>query len=243
MIRIIDIASEPLQRLRYLNARPGGGTELRWLDLEHATATGLPDALEALVVTGDLQGIAPRGELLGVHVAEVLAELTPRATGVLICGDMYSVPAANRRGGYGDVAPVWRAFADCFAWVAGVAGNHDDVRAVGGSKQHVLDGDMVDLGGLRIGGVGLVCGNPSKPGRRDEEEQLARIERVAEARPDVLVLHEGPPGDADQPGHPRIAPCAPLVVCGHVHWPRPLYAHPRGQVLNADSRVLVLTAH
>jgi Icc protein len=242
MIRILDIATEPLHRLRYLNARPGGGTETQWLDVQRATATGLPETLDALVIASDLQGIAPNGRLLGVHVAEVLAELTPQRTGALLCGDLYSVPLANKRGGFGDVSGVWRAFADTFVWVAGVAGNHDDVSDVSGAGRHLLDGDVVELDGLRIGGVGLICGNSTKPGRRDEEEQLARIELVTEAGTDVLLLHEGPAGDADQPGHPRIAPGAPLVLCGHVHWKRPLYTHAKGQVLNADARVIVLAS-
>jgi hypothetical protein len=49
-------------------------------------------------------------------------------------------------------------------------------------------------------------------------------------------------GDADQPGHAGIAKKAPLVLCGHVRWQRPLHTHEGGQVLNADSRVVVLTA-
>ncbi len=239
MLRIVDIAAEPLDRLRYLNARPGGGTEARLLAIERATVTGLPEGLDALAVVSDLQGIS-NGDLLGVAVAAALEPLTTARTGVLIAGDMYSVPGANKRGGHGDVSGVWRAFASRFHWVAGVAGNHDDISNVSGANIHLLDGGVVELDGLRIGGVGLVCGNPQKPGRRAEEDQLASIELVASEKPDVLVLHEGPAGEADQPGHPRIPLDVPLIVCGHSHWPRPLFTHARGQVLNADARALVL---
>ena len=45
--------------------------------------------------------------------------------GVLLAGDLYTVPALDRRGGSGDVTAVWRAFGDEFSWVVGVAGNHD----------------------------------------------------------------------------------------------------------------------
>ena len=41
-------------------------------------------------------------------------------SGAILAGDLYSVPAADMRGGFGDVAPVWRAFADRFSWVTGV---------------------------------------------------------------------------------------------------------------------------
>jgi len=239
MLRILDIDPEPLERVRYLNARPGGGTETRLLAIERATVAGLPEGLDALAVVSDLQGIA-NGELLGVAVASALEPLTSSRTGVLIASDLYSVPAANKRGGHGDVSPAWRAFAARFLWVAGVSGNHDDVSMVSGHNVHLLDGDVVELDGLRVGGVGLVCGNPQKPGRRAEADQLAAIELVAGEEPDVLVLHEGPAGEADQPGHPRIALDVPLIVCGHCHWPRPLFTHAKGQVLNADSRALVL---
>jgi hypothetical protein len=157
-------------------------------------------------VVSDLQGIA-RGELLGIAVAAELAPLTSEHTGVIIAGDMFSVAAADKRGGFGDVAPVWHAFADRFRWVAGVSGNHDDVRAVRRPNAHVLDGG----------------------------ESAA-----AESKPDILVLHEGPQGDEDQPGHAGIDCKVPLIVCGHVHWPRPLFAHSNGQVLNADARAIVL---
>jgi len=32
----------------------------------------------------------------------------------------------------------------------------------------------------------------------------------------------------------------PLTICGHVHWPEPLARHARGQILNVDTRVVVL---
>jgi len=56
--------------------------------------------------------------LLGVAVAELLEELgfdgvlpPAQRNGVIMAGDMFSVPAANERGGYGSVASVWSAFA------------------------------------------------------------------------------------------------------------------------------------
>jgi hypothetical protein len=32
----------------------------------------------------------------------------------------------------------------------------------------------------------------------------------------------------------------PLTVCGHVHWDAPVARHAGGQILNVDSRVIVL---
>ena len=260
-IRIESIDLEPVAELRYLNAARRGGTEVRRLRVERAWATGLPDDLDALVATSDLQGIMPSpsrgGEatLLGVAVAEILDELAfdgalppAQRTGVLLAGDLYSVPEANKRGGHGDVAAVWDAFAGRFAWIVGVAGNHDDLgRVATGDSVHALDGEVVERDGRRIGGVGLICGNPAKVGRRAPDDQLAQIELVAESDVDLLLLHEGPSGDDDQPGNPAMRElierhAVPLTVCGHVHWESPLAEHAGGQILNVDTRVIVLVS-
>lgn len=249
----------PLTHVRYKNAARGGGSVTAHLAVERARARALPDGLDALVLTGDLQGVVPdpRGgpnQLLGVAVAEVLEELAfdevlPPADriGVILAGDLYSVPDADRRGGHGDVAPVWLAFAERFAWVAGVAGNHDDIDAVTtGPTVHLLDGDQREVGGIRIGGVGRIIGDPGKRGRRDLDEQLARI-AVAGDGADLLILHEGPPGTTpDQRGHPAIGAAiaelrVPLTVCGHDHWAEALATTRHGQVLNVDARVVVVT--
>lgn len=248
----------PLTHVRYKNAARGGGSVTAHLAVERARARALPDGLDALVLTGDLQGVVPdpRGgpnQLLGVAVAEVLEELAfdevlPPADriGVILAGDLYSVPDADRRGGHGDVAPVWLAFAERFAWVAGVAGNHDDVEAVPArANLHLLDGQQRSLGGLRIGGVGRIIGDPGKRGRRDHDAQLKQI-AAAGAGADLLVLHEGPPGHGpDQRGHAAIAETlanqgVPLTVCGHDHWPTALADTAHGQVLNVDARVVVV---
>lgn len=140
------------------------------------------------------------------------------------------------------MSDVWRAFTTSFAWTIGGAGNHDDVSRVEGPS--LLDGDVAERGGLRIGGVGLIAGSPHKPGRRDAQTQQAALELVLEAIPNLVVLHEGPRGDADQPGSDDVTRllCAAvsLTVFGHCHWKRPLYRTPSGTWLNVDGRVVVL---
>lgn len=257
-LSIARVEPVPLTHLRYSNAARRGGTESARLPVCRAVARGLPPELDALVATSDLQGVVidPRtreSALLGCAAAELLEELAfdgalPAAarTGVVLAGDLYSVPGADKRGGHGDVAPVWAAFAERFAWVAGVAGNHDDVAAVARSPRvHLLDTEQVEVAGLSLGGVGLICGNPDKRGRRGEQDQLERLALVAVAGVDVLICHEGPAGDAEQPGHPGVRALVeehevPLTICGHVHWDDPLAALPAGQVLNVDARVVVL---
>lgn len=260
-LQIVGIDDELIREIHYLNASSRGSSEVERLPVSRgALAAPLGDELDALIVCSDLQGIVPgpqgRSELLGVQVAAVLAQLAldraiPAAarTGVLLAGDFYSVAAANKRGGYGDVADVWGAFADRFAWVAGVAGNHDDVSGVAGlgARVHLLDGGLAELSGLRIGGVGGIIGNPRKPGRRAEADQLHAIERAIDHGLDVLILHEGPRGDVNQPGNAAIrdtieARAVGLTICGHDHWRVALASHAHGQILNVDARVVVLVA-
>ena len=93
--------------------------------------------------------------------------------------------------------------------------------------------------------MGLIPGDPSRRGRRDAEEQLARIEIVAERRPDILILHEGPRGDDEQPGNDGIQAIVErfrvgLTVCGHAHWDRGLATAGQARILNVDARVVVL---
>lgn len=258
-LSIVGIDDDQIREIHYLNAASRGGSDVEALPvLRGALSARLADELDALIVCSDLQGVVPgpggRSELLGVQVAAVLEELAvdqvipPAArTGVILAGDLYSVPAANKRGGYGDVADVWLAFMERFAWVAGVAGNHDDVSRVAalGERVHLLDGDLATPDGLRIGGVGGIIGNPQKPGRRSEADQLRAIERAIGEGLDILVLHEGPRGDPRQPGNAAIRTAVEqgvvgLTICGHDHWRAPLAHHACGQILNVDARVVVL---
>jgi Icc-related predicted phosphoesterase len=253
---------EPLAEVRYLNAAGGGRKDVSRLPIHASTLriTGgsIAPELDAIVACSDLQGRVrgPNGlaELLGLAVADTLEELSTAGhlppllrCGAILAGDLYTVPDLGKRGGYGDVAPVWEAFVERFAWVAGVAGNHDDVHDVPklGNRVHLLDGEVAVVDGLRIGGVGGIIGNKRKPGRRDEAAFLAQIDKVVDAEADLVVLHEGPDGEAKQPGNAVIrsaleAGGVGFVVCGHDHWVEPVGAIASGPVLNVDARCVVL---
>lgn len=267
MLRIADIAAKPIHRLGYLNARSGGGTESTVLEVLDGTVTGLGSDCAGIVVASDLQGIAMSLELgemvlLGCALADHLAMLAdagviPPASslGVVLCGDLYSDPEARKRGGFGDVSPVWRSFAARFRWVIGVAGNHDSfgsarnerrVRAL--ANLHLLDGEVICRDGIAFGGVGRIAGDPRKPGRRDHDEQHAAIEMVLDERPDVLILHEGPRGGPTQIGDHTIRAVidnahTSLTVCGHRHWKTPLANAGTKQFLNVDGRAVLLRAN
>lgn len=258
---VVNIERELLGELRYLNASSNGKPEVVRLPIARGTiapASPVSEELDAIIVCSDLQGVVPDprtrlSDPLGVALARHLAELSaegvipPAArTGVILAGDLYSDPAAKKRGGFGCVAKVWEAFADNFAWVTGVAGNHDDTTAISPLLNlHVLDGSIVELDGLRIGGVGGIIGNSGKKMRRPATEFLALMDRVIDQQLDVLVLHEGPHGDDGQRGNEEIratveAGGVGLTVCGHCHWELPLASHAAGQILNVDARCVVL---
>jgi Icc protein len=263
-MRIVDIEREPFHELEYLDAARGGGSQLRRLPLLRGRAEGLPAELDALLITADLQGRARAGDgqlrLLGEALAveyAALAELElvppPDFTGVVLAGDLFAAPAADRMGATGDVREVWRAFAGGFRWVVGVAGNHDlfgkpheQVRFGREPGVHLLDGDMAVLDDLRVAGVGGICGNPDKPNRRAPESFIAAVRQRLAARPHLLVLHEGPDGgEPTLRGNPELRAALgsqpTLVICGHVHWDRPLVTLATGpQLLNVDARVVLL---
>jgi len=271
-VRIVSLNPDPIHEVCFLNAarRPGAIVEERLPILEGRVA-GLPDGLDALVITSDLQGREtlrdahgqpPRllGEVLPDRLAdEWLADwgFPPSGRiGVLLAGDFYTETALEARGGIGDVTEVWQAFGRRFAWVAGVAGNHDafsagldDLEAPPrfDGNLHFLDGDRRRLGGLRLAGVSGIVGNPRKPWRRIDSDYLCLLEVALEHETDILVLHDGP--DAPALGHKGSAVIRELierrrprlVVRGHDHWPQPLVELPGGvQVLNVDCRVVVL---
>jgi Icc-related predicted phosphoesterase len=268
-MRILSIQPEPVVEVRYLNAgRQSGGFYEASLSILQASVDRLPKGVSAILATGDLQGrerfedsaggpLRLLGEMLPERLdAEILGGLgLPPAheTGVLLAGDFFTVPALDRRGGTGDVTTVWQAFGERFAWVAGVAGNHDTFGPSPAAAPrfsgnlHYLDGDRVELGGFKIAGIGGIIGNPQRPRRRSVEEYLGRLELLLADDADVLLMHDGPDAPlAGCQGSPlvrqlleRLRPG--IVIRGHAHWDQPLVELAGGsQVLNVDARVVIL---
>jgi Icc-related predicted phosphoesterase len=265
-MRVLSIDPASFCEIPYTSAASSGGIEGCRLPLLKGTVDWLPEGLSALLVASDLQGVAPSADhggalgLLGEVLAETLRELEegelipPRTQiGVLLAGDLFAAPAGDKRGATGDVRPVWAAFAREARWVAGVAGNHDlfgSDRGHPGVRRgaHLLDGQVVELDGLRVGGVGGIIGNTAKPGRRNEEDFLSLVSRVVEQNPDVLVLHEGPDdpaagarGNAAVRELVSTAKNEILVACGHSPWKQPLATiNDQAQVLNVHERAVLL---
>ena len=179
-MKIIEFHPKPVTTFPFLNAGKGAGQFFEaQLPLHHARVDRLPNGVSAIVVTSDLQGRerfqdapgnAPR--LLGEALPRQLRERVLPTLGVtdlstvaaLLAGDFYTVPALDKRGGTGDVTDVWRAFGECFTWVTGVAGNHDlfgdrnMTRPSFVPPLYYLDGETIDVGGFKIGGIGGIIG-------------------------------------------------------------------------------------
>lgn len=261
-MRLLEERPERLATIPYRVAGPGGATQSAQLAVERLRVDALPGGCAAVLAAGDLQGVAPSplgGEpvLLGIALADYLgvwheSGLLPPADriGVLLTGDLYSAPGADRRGASGPVLDVWLAFAAAGCpLLAGIAGNHDEVTAGQvaelGAGVALLDGDRWTFGGLTVAGVAGVVGDPARPLRRTEKDFLNLLERVVTPAPDVLLLHEGPVGDRPgQLGRASIRgllerrPPA-LTLCGHVHWDEPVARLGDGRIVNVDARVVI----
>ncbi len=267
-MRILKIEQEPIAELPFLNAGRGIGSfyEDR-LPVFVGTVDRLPQGVDTLVVTADLQGrehfqyqSGPTLRLLGEWLPKVLRDsILPSIVqpidhvGVLLCGDFYTVPNLDKRGGSGDVTSVWNAFANEFSWVVGVAGNHDTFGADASkppkfrSPLHFLDCNSKLIGGFEIAGISGIVGDPKRAWRKTVERFESYILSLGSRQPDILLMHDGP----DVPkfgcrGTSAIREALellerPLVIRGHAHWEKPLVELANGlQVLNVDARVVVL---
>lgn len=263
-MRLVGTRPKRLATVPYRAAGPGGIPQNLQLGVERLPVDTLPAGCDALLAAGDLQGVTPSPlggdpELLGVALADYLgvwaeSGLLPPAdrVGVLLTGDLYSAPAADRRGASGPVLDVWLAFAAAGCpMVFGVAGNHDEVTAAQvaelGPDVALLDGDRRGFGGRTVAGISGIVGAPERALRRTEKDLLALVGKLTMPPPDVLLLHEGPTGDrAGQRGRATIRstlerrPPA-LTFCGHVHWDEPVATLGDGHIVNVDARAVVLT--
>lgn len=137
----------------------------------YARASGLPEGIGSIVLTSDLQGRERerQNRLLGEVVAEelgLLADLVdiPPIDLAILAGDLYEYPDCHKRSGSGEVSSVWQAFAG-ISQVLGVHGNHDVLSAPRELPRHarVLDGDILKMNQLVIGGVGGIIVTPNEP--------------------------------------------------------------------------------
>lgn len=250
-MRLIAESLEVIHAMPYVCSGHKGEPVAQTLDFVVIRAEGLPDEVDALVATADLQGRdRPGGRLLGEWVAEELHAMSelgviPVPSAVLLAGDFYDDPLCSKRGRTGDVQPVWQAFASRFPKVTGVHGNHDLLKQVPGDAR-VLDGTVENVAGIRLGGLCGIMGRSTRLNRRDPADYLARYRSVLDQAPDIMMSHCGP----DHPASGRIGEASirelleksgdSLVIFGHCHWRDPIAEIGRNQVLNVDARMVVI---
>jgi 3',5'-cyclic-AMP phosphodiesterase len=259
-MRISGIEAAPFHRLPYSLSASGKSPRCE-LPFFRAVVDGLPDSLDAIVATADLQGVADAGGTLaglGEAVSVAIERLrgdgrlpAPDRTVVVLAGDLHA------RAGEDDVLPVWRAFGSVCRWVAGVAGNHDRIgpvachaiarEALSDLNAHLLDGATVEVDGIRVGGLSGIISSADGPWHRQESDYSTALSSLMKQRCDLLVLHDGPNvAGTDLPGWPSVrrvleAAAPVLVIRGHDHWPDPVAELANGtQVLNVEGRVVVL---
>lgn len=271
-MRILEVIMASFSEIPCVNVASGGKyVEDNYIPVLQGVVDQLPQGLEALLITSDLQGfdsqIKPSSEriLLGHIVANEMAKMAnfgllpePEKIGVILAGDLYAIPELNRRGGIGNVEEVWQSFAKNFRWVTGVAGNHDYFKGKDSFETvfrawpsiYPLHGEVVMLEDIKIAGISGIMGNSNKPWRHSARDFSRMCAKVLEEKPDILVLHEGPEiGEKHFSGHQEVRKAIErykkgelLVICGHRHWREPLLDLKENiQILNTEFRVVLLT--
>lgn len=258
----VELPREAYREMPFLNAAGGrsGGPVRERLPFFQGKIRGLPDGSPTLVAMGDLQGRTGMGSeastLLGCGVAAALPSIQaeaglpdPRLCVGILAGDLYAVPNAAKRGGTGDVSEVWRDLRQCFGSMVGVMGNHDifgEAINPQAPPEDCLDGKVIEIGGLRIGGVSGIVGSPGRTNRRSVEEFVEVLLSVLVESPHIVVLHAAPQADDGAPGEEALSTAIKsfgfdgLIVCGHVHWRYRVQRCGSATVLNVDGAVVTL---
>jgi hypothetical protein len=260
-MHIEDFKSEPIFSIPYRGIDTDGIIRDHEYPVFECHASGLPEGIEAMVCTSDLQGMyysesRKKNELAGIHVAEEMAlfleierKIDPKRTLAILAGDFFCQPDLSGRGGFGFVDEVWYAFASAFGYVAGVTGNHDNFRTNFQkviSNSHLLHDEARHTQELIIAGIGGIIGQSTKrPLRHAEEDFKAMFYRNLATRPDILILHENP--ESFDPSFAHLSKLgtnpatSPLIVFGHRKLPEPLIELGNGmQLLNVNERVVII---
>jgi Icc protein len=249
-MRISGWNPAPIHAIPFRQASSGGRVGTGILEITTAVIDPLPEELEGLIVTADLQGLSFDGDLLGTLAAQEIHFLCEsrlladaNKMGVMLCGDFYASPDFQRGVG-GPINEVWHAFEERFRWVAGVAGNHDTFTQ---NPSGLLHGTVFERDRLRIGGIGGVIGAAKRENQIPAREFEQSLKQILQERPQLLLMHSSPQvAETGCIGDPLVRRIleeqkAPLTFCGHCHWATPLHQlNAHTQICNVDGRVLIL---
>ena len=223
----------------------------------------LPQNINAIVVTSDLQGVVNQGGenlLLGEVLADNLRlvfdiyfpTIEREKTIAFLCGDLYA--DLTKRGQSGNPINVWKKFASVFGWTIGIAGNHDnfddnieEIFSIKNTK--ILINEIFEIEGLQIGGLSGIIGRPDKNFRLQEAVYLKALSNLLNKKPTILLTHLSPKIlEKEFQGDERVTETLEngnitTLFCGHSHWNtnQPYNLKNKTQILNADTKVFVLT--
>lgn len=249
-MKITSIDTNPFHQKKYIS-RFNRKVNLPYI---RAYVNKLPIGIDALFATSDLQGWPNTAskKVLGEEVGESILALVrslsinPLRIGILLCGDF----CANHDSEHTEPDRTWASFAEKFKWVVGIAGNHDILGQNNVNNIKILDGTVIEIDTLKIGGIGGIVGPEEKQNRKSETNYVGLIEGVLAQSPDILLMHDGPDiptknlvGTQSLRRSLEKASAETLVIRGHKHWERPLAKlSDRVQVLNVHSSVLMLVS-
>lgn len=257
-MKILAVENKPFHELLYRTTGDKGSKSFISLPFYKVKVDTLPSGVTSFIATSDLQGREQNKEtnrLVGEAVAEELALLNelgeiPNIDLILLAGDLYDYPECGKRGGSGVVTSVWNAFAERFKHVIGVHGNHDIVEdELLKSNINILDDDVIEFEGLKLGGVGGIIGRADRNQRKTEEHFTKALKSVTKKLPDITLLHQGP----DDPVNAQFGQAfireyfekngEGIILFGHCHWDIPFLEKGIGnnQVLNVDNRLYLFT--
>ena len=263
-LKNIEIFPNIIENIEYLTIPHGSLIAQKFkLPIYKGMIEGLPQNIDSIIVTSDLQGICKFDSVKMMLLGEVLAEslaliydldfpqINPKKSWAFLCGDLYA--NLEKRGSSGNPTKVWQAFATYFDRVIGIAGNHDDfqngidiVKNI--ENVYFLENEVFELDGLKIAGLSGIIGRKDKNFRLEENDYLKSFEKILKEQPDVVLTHLSPNiEESGFLGEVKMTQILEkysenLLFCGHSHWDtqQPVMLKNRTQILNADSKVFIL---
>lgn len=260
---IKDIEKEPIERISFLTIPPNRVEPSEYnLPIYKGKIEGLPENVDALVVTSDLQGVVVQngkdlllGEILAENLKLIFDVYFPtinrEKTIAFLCGDFYT--DLIKRGQSGNPTKVWRKFASVFGQTVGIAGNHDkfnseeNINSIKNAK--LLINEIFEIEGLRIGGLSGIIGRADKNFRLEETDYLKALSNLLSKKPNLLLTHLSPQISSEYlQGDERLTEMLVkvnkmILFCGHSHWEynKAFDMGNETQILNADTKVYILT--
>ena len=172
-----------------------------------------------------------------------------KSMGIVIAGDLYSDPQANKRGASGYVYDVWEYCAQHAKWVVGVPGNHDFFSPKKPEKipRHstdnitILDENKCTYDEINFAGIAGVAGRSFKPWRKKATKRAKILQQLIAKPTNMLILHEcATHNDLEVEKVLKIKQKNyPLIVYGHRHRTIALHNIGNFQLLNLDGRVVI----